>query len=153
MQNRDLRRMSRKDLLEILVEQQKIIEKLKQKIDEYEEKKERNRIVTENAGSIAEAVVSLNDIFGTAQKAADQYLCEIKDLKARSILQAQEEHDRLIEDAQNKAAEIINGAETIRTKKLQELKEYVEEINKKVNDYLNSHPKIKEYVEDSNSAK
>ena len=153
MQNKDLRRMSRKDLLEILVEQQKIIEKLELKISEYEEKEERERIVVDNAGSIAEAVVSLSDIFDHAQSVADQYLCEIENLKKRSVQQAQEEYDRMIEGAQEKATAIIQNAEDVRTKKLQKLNEYVKGINKQVNDYLNSHPQIKKYIENNSSAK
>lgn len=153
MQNKDLRRMSRKDLLEILVEQQKIIEKLELKISEYEEKEESERIVIDNAGSIAEAVVSLSDIFDRAQSVADQYLCEIENLKKRSVQQAQEECDRMIEDAQEKASMIIRDAEATRIKKLQELNAYVKEINQKVDLYFKSHPEVKGYVENNSSSK
>lgn len=153
MQNKELRRMSRKDLLEILVEQQKIIEKLELRISEYEEDEKRNRIAIDNAGSIAEAVVSLSDIFDHAQSVADRYLCEIENLKVRSAQQAQEEYDRLIEGAQERASAIIQNAEEVRTTKLQKLNEYVKGINKQVNDYLNSHPQVSEYIENNNSAK
>ena len=153
MQNKDLRRMSRKDLLEILVEQQKIIEELKSKISKYEENAESERIAIDNAGSIAEAVVSLSDIFNHAQSVADQYLHEIENLKKRSAQQAQEECDRMIEGAQEKASMIIQNAEAVRTKKLQELNAYVKEINQKVDRYFKSHPEVKGYIENNNSAK
>lgn len=153
MQSKDLRRMSRKDLLEILVEQQKIIEEFKSKISEYEENEKSERIVIDNAGSIAEAVVSLSGIFDRAQSVADQYLREIENLKKRSVQQAQEECDRMIEGAQEKASTIIQNAEAVRTKKLQELNEYVKEINQKVNGYFKSHPEVKRYIENNSSAK
>lgn len=80
----------------------------------------RNRLdsrlkVQENAGSLAEAVVGLNDIFTNAQQAADQYLAE---LTARSestddiLLQAKTKPDALVRDAEETARARMEAAET-----------------------------------------
>jgi uncharacterized protein with PIN domain len=53
---------------------------LRQELEETKQKLEDRVILTENAGSIAEAALQLNLVFETAQKAADQYLMNVKRL-------------------------------------------------------------------------
>lgn len=149
MANKELRKMTRKDLLEILVEQQRIIEQLESKVDEYESDKQRNQVLIDRAGSIADAVITINDVFGKAQTVADQYLCEIEKLKERTVQQTQAECEQIIAAANKKAESIIGDAETMRREKLKEL--YV--IYQKINNYLNTHPNIKEHIENTGSLK
>lgn len=74
MTDRELRKMKRAELLEVMVNQSKEIEILKEKLKQAEEKLNEREIQIEKAGSIAEAALQLNHIFEDAQKAADQYL-------------------------------------------------------------------------------
>lgn len=80
MTNRDLKRLSREVLLEMLLEQSREVERLKQRNLELEKELESRRIMIRNAGSIAEAALQLNRIFETAQRAADQYLENVQSL-------------------------------------------------------------------------
>jgi len=74
MTDKQLKKLSRSQLLEILVEQGKKIEELEQQL-EITQKQLADRIIRiENAGSIAQAALVLNDIFEKAQQAADLYL-------------------------------------------------------------------------------
>lgn len=83
MTNRELRRLSRRELLELLIEQGKKVNDLQARLDEATEQLASRQIQLEQAGSIAEAALRLNHIFEDAQAAADQYLENIR-AQARS---------------------------------------------------------------------
>lgn len=72
------KRMTRKDLLELLVIQSKKIDDLEEKLKKTNELLEDKRIIIKESGSIAEAALKLNKIFEIAQTTADQYLDSIK---------------------------------------------------------------------------
>ena len=80
MTDKDLRKLSRRELLELLIEQGKKVNRLQSELDEANSKLESRQIQLASAGSIAEAALRLNHIFEDAQAAADQYLENIKAL-------------------------------------------------------------------------
>lgn len=76
-------------LKEKLNEKDELIEKLKERLDEKDERINKmreavrvwradRRIELEEAGNIAEAALKLNKVFEAAQKAADQYLYNLR---------------------------------------------------------------------------
>lgn len=77
MTDKELKKLKRVELLEIMLEQSKRIEQLEAQLAEATSQLESRRIVAEQAGSIAEAAMRLNGVFEAAQKAADQYLANI----------------------------------------------------------------------------
>ncbi len=78
LNNPDLRRLSRAELLELLVEMSREKDELQKKLDEAEARLADRSIQMENAGSIAKAALDLNEIFSRAQQAADEYVESIK---------------------------------------------------------------------------
>ena len=78
MTDKELRRLSRKELLEMLIEQMNENEELKQKLDRAESELKDRNIMIENAGSLAEAALKLNDVFEAADRAAQQYLENVR---------------------------------------------------------------------------
>lgn len=79
-------------LKEKLDEKDAQIEKLKDRLNQKDEKihelrmemevwRSNRRIEVKKAGSIAEASLKLNDVFETAQRAADQYLYNIRQMQ------------------------------------------------------------------------
>ena len=84
MTDKELRKLSRSELLEMLLIQSKEVERLKEELKEANRKLEDRKILLEESGSIAEAALKLNDIFEVAQRAADQYLESIKDFREYS---------------------------------------------------------------------
>ena len=82
IKQKDLKKMSRKDLLQVLLLQSKKIDKLETKLKIANELLESKKIAIENVGSIAEASLKLNKVFEAAQLAADQYLENIKMLQS-----------------------------------------------------------------------
>ncbi len=80
MTDKELKKLRRGELLEILVAQQRENESLKKHIKKLEAEVQDRRIVLEQAGSIAEAALQLNGVFEAAQAAAQQYLDNIQRL-------------------------------------------------------------------------
>ena len=76
--SKDLRRLTRRELLELLVEQGQELERIRDERDRLKTELENREIKIANAGSIAEAALSLSGIFEAAQKAADEYLSSVK---------------------------------------------------------------------------
>lgn len=81
MTDNRLKKMSRIELLELLVEQMEENERLKKEIEELKGELEDKRLIIENSGSIAEAALKLNKVFEAADEAARQYLESVKAIK------------------------------------------------------------------------
>lgn len=74
----ELRRLSRKDLIDIIYELRKQEEVLRHELELARQELENRDILLEETGSIAEAALKLNGVFEAAQAAADQYLRSVK---------------------------------------------------------------------------
>ena len=78
MTDKKLKKLSRRELLEMLVVQTRKVESLEKQLEEANQKLRDKMIRIENAGSLAEAVLSLNGVFEAAESAAQQYLENIR---------------------------------------------------------------------------
>lgn len=78
MTSKELRKLSRRELIEVLLAQTREMEQLKAELNSKNELLEKREINIRESGSIAEAALRLSGIFEDAQKAADTYLAEIK---------------------------------------------------------------------------
>lgn len=76
--DRELRRLSRADLLELLLAESRENEQLRARLEEAEKKLNSREIELQSAGSIAEAALRLNGVFEAAEQAAQQYLENIR---------------------------------------------------------------------------
>ena len=81
MTDKQLKKLSRRELLEMLILQTRKVENLEKQLEEANRKLADKRLLVENAGSLAEAVMKLNGVFEAAEKAAQQYVDNIR-LKA-----------------------------------------------------------------------
>lgn len=86
MDEKQLRRLRRMDLMELLLSQAQEIESLQERVVELEDKLKRREIIVAEAGSIAEAALKLNKVFESAQAAADQYLENVGHLADKADL-------------------------------------------------------------------
>ena len=114
MKEKDLSKLSRLELLEILIEQSKEIDKLKIELDKVKQELDKKELVLKEAGSIAQASLQLNEVFSAAQKAADQYLESIYQLNKPQEINI-ETHDyskQLLEKTQRECQQLEN--ETIK---------------------------------------
>ena len=85
MIEKDLKKLRRAELLEIMLDQSYEIDQLRKRVKELEAQLEDRRIKIENAGSIAEASLQLTKVFEEAQKAADLYLENIRNLNKSGV--------------------------------------------------------------------
>lgn len=83
MTNKELKKLSRRQLLELMVAQSQRIDALEAELAEARRQLEDRRIAAQEAGSIAEAALRVNRVFEAAQAAADQYLASIRGMERR----------------------------------------------------------------------
>ena len=76
--DKDLTKLKKKEILEIMVRQSEEIDRLNARIAELEKELEENRIEIDKAGSIAEASLAVTKVFQEADKAAKIYLENIR---------------------------------------------------------------------------
>ena len=91
MTDKELRRLSRRELLEMLITQTRKVEQLEKQLAEANERLRDKLIQIEESGSLAEAVMRLNGVFEAAQNAAQQYLDNIKDRTTKAETAEQED--------------------------------------------------------------
>ena len=90
MTDRELKRIGRAELLELLLAQSEENEALQIRIEELERELRNREIIIANAGTIADAAFQLNGVFDAAGAAAVQYLENINRLNRQLELKAQE---------------------------------------------------------------
>ena len=78
MTEKELLKLKRSEMLEIMLAQSREIDKLRQELAEAKAQVEDREIRIRESGSIAEASLRLTDIFKEAQKAADLYVENMK---------------------------------------------------------------------------
>lgn len=78
MTEKELRRLKRAELLEMLIELKKENDSLNMQLEKTQEELKERKIKLANAGSIAEAALQLSGIFEAADKAAEQYLESVR---------------------------------------------------------------------------
>lgn len=74
MTDKELRRLSRQELVELLYATEKENQALRRQIADLQTALENRELHLRKAGSIAEAALALNEVFERAQAAADDYL-------------------------------------------------------------------------------
>lgn len=84
MQEKQLHKLGKTDLLTLIYKQEKQIQRLTKEVEELKQQLEDRTIQIKEAGSIAEASLKINKIFEVAQQAADEYLRSIKEVNKPS---------------------------------------------------------------------
>lgn len=85
MTKKELRKMSRRDLITLLLEVSRENDLLRQQLTEANRRIASREIRLSHSGSIAEAAMRLNGVFEAAQRAADQYLENVRNHTEGSI--------------------------------------------------------------------
>lgn len=90
MTNQDLKKLNRRQLLELLILQTERGDKLEARVEELERELQEKKLQMTEAGSIAEASLRLSGTFEAAQAAADQYLESVQQLKEETAKRCKE---------------------------------------------------------------
>lgn len=93
MQQNELHKLGKTDLLTLIYKQEKQIKSLTKEVNDLKKQLNDRTIQMKEAGSIAEASLKINKIFETAQQAADEYLESIKKINSPSQGYMQTDND------------------------------------------------------------
>lgn len=158
MTDKEMRKLSRAELLEMMIEQSTQIHTLQEQLEIAEEKLHKKEIAIDQAGSIAEAALQLNHIFEAAQDACQQYTDNIRLLSERqeSICQKIENESR--EKAEAYEAEVTKRCEQMETdtkvrcaemtaKAKAESQEYWSALSQKLEDFYQAHASLQEFLD------
>ena len=104
MTEKELKKLNRYQLLELLILQTERADRLQKELEAVKQELDAQQMRISNLGSIAEASMQLSGVFEAAQKAADLYLEEAK-------AHAREEASRILQEAQEKAGTAEPGLE------------------------------------------
>lgn len=117
MTEKELKRLSRADLLEMLIAQSEELREVKERLAAAETALASRVIEINTAGSIAEASLRLNGVFEAAQAACEQYTENIRLLSERSQLicrqmekESRERAERLLEETRRRCAQLETEA-------------------------------------------
>ena len=102
MINKELRKLNRRELIEIIYQMKKNEQKMQEEINALQAELQDKRLRLSDAGSIAEAAVSVTNIFSAAQAAADLYLQEIACMKEDT----KKECAKILEQTRNASSNI-----------------------------------------------
>ena len=133
MTEKELKKLSRSELLEMLIAQGRKTDRLEKELKEAKDRLESRKIAVSSSGTLAEAAMKLNGVFEAADKAAQQYL---ESLQAQSA-----EAEKIIAEAQERAEQITKQAECEKAKLLadseQEVRKRVESFNAQFKEFIN----------------
>ena len=137
MTEKELKKLNRKQLLELLLKQTERADQLSEKLEEALERLSDKTIAEAEAGTLAEAALKLNGIFEAADAAAAQYLKNIKMIsKNENILiermeaKSRKKMNDMLRETERKCAE--------REKQAQEKVDTLEKRYKELQEQINS---------------
>ena len=122
MTEKELQKLTRQDLLELLLEAERENDSLRAEVESLRAEAEDKQLIMSKVGSIAEASLLLNGVFSAAQAAADQYVMNVKRVceeREERIRQSQD----IVQKAELEAKQLREAAESISRRLIRQAKE------------------------------
>lgn len=145
MISKELKKLSRRELVDIIYQLKKNEQEKQDQITSLEEALREKRIRVSVAGSIAEAAVDITNVFSIAQTTADLYLHEISCMKEET----EQECAKMLEDARKKVEQILTEGKTQCDElearyqrdyeKWQQLQAEIQKLEEKANERVDQH--------------
>ena len=157
MTDKELKRLSRGELLEMLIQQSKELERLRKQLDAAQTALQNREIAITNAGSIAEAALQLNGVFTAAQDACQQYMeniCHLSQNQERICAQrdaeSQAEAKRIVEEARKESEALEHEtrmmcAEMV-SKAKAESQAYWDEVSRRLVAFSTEHAELQQLL-------
>ena len=142
MTDKELRKLSRGDLMQIMLDQSREIERLQKRLSEAERALQDRTIKINQAGSIAEASLQLNGVFEAAQAACkrQEQVCAKRDRESR------EAAARLIAEAEQQKAEMERTTKLQCDQMLEKAKtdsqKYWDDVSAKLQSFVENHAEL-----------
>lgn len=105
MTEKELKKLNRAELLELLLAQTRETERLQRKLEKAESMLSDRYLQVQKAGDLAHAVLQINKVMDTAQAAAQQYLDNI----ARMEEETKQRCEKMLADAKKEAEQLRRG--------------------------------------------
>ena len=142
MNEKDFKRLGKNELINMIYQLKKTEEELRQQLDEKDSLLKKRDLKIEKSGSIAEAALAVNEIFESAQQAADDYLRQIRANHA----EIESRCAAMLEETEAKCKAREEETETKCRKKEQETETLIAEkwdsFRKMAEDYINTHAEL-----------
>lgn len=103
MTAKELKKLRRSDLLEMLLALRKENDQLRKQLEQAQKQLEDRKIEIENSGSLAEAVLRLNGIFEAAQAACEHYEENVRQRMEQQEQETKEKCEQMIAEAKKQA--------------------------------------------------
>lgn len=146
MTDKELKKLSRAELLEMLIAQSKRADELQEKLEKAEAELNSRQLKVDEAGSIAEASLRLNGVFEAAQAASEQYLDNIRLLQerqeeicAKRDAESKEEAERLLADTKESCDKMLTEAK-------QASESYWAEVSERLENFYAEHAGLRELL-------
>ncbi len=159
MTDKELKRLSRVELIDIIYEMQKQSEEKDAQMQKMQTALDDRTLRIANAGSIAEAAFSINGIFEAAQAAADQYLASIKAATAdmeQTLAEAEKKRQKILSDAEEQAADLVRKAEeqaaSMNTEAEKQCAEKWTEFERRANNLIAAHRELQNLMAEGSGA-
>lgn len=157
MTSKELRKLSKNELVDRIIELDSVIEKLQVRVEEMQVVLDNRAVNIEESGSLAEAALRVNGVIEAAQKAADQYLENIKEMNEKTTAHCQLQEEESNAKCRKQEAETQKRCEDLEksTKwKCESMEKETEdkinarwaEFTQKVDRYLAAHGDLKEML-------
>lgn len=148
MTDKELRRLSRANLLEMLSAQMEENERLKAELEQTKEALADRNLEMEQSGSLAEAALRLNGVFRAADEAAQQYLSSIQRMNSQ-----QESRLQQIEaEAQQRATAVKQEADAYSRDVHAKADAYWEQVQQKVRELLWAQNNLQSFLQNGMGA-
>lgn len=142
MTDRELRKLPRRDLLELLVQQTEDNEELQSHLDVLNVQLQSRNLNISKAGSLAEAVVQINDMYRIADAVAKQFLDNV-----RNLVDRQEEVCAAMEqECQEKCEAKISETEQRCEEKRREGDAAWQAVNERLDRFYDEHQGLRELL-------
>lgn len=142
MTERDLKKLDRRELLELLIAAERENASLKALLDDTEALLRSQEIQIQRSGTLAEASLALTSIFEEADKAVALYTENIR----RCSADQEAVYNRIVGEAEQKAQEILAEAEAEKQRKLREADEYWNSLSSKLEAFYQNHAGLREIL-------
>ncbi|MGM9538909.1 MAG: hypothetical protein ACI3VN_11330 [Candidatus Onthomonas sp.] len=142
MTDQELRRMSRAELLQMLITQMEENKVLQDRLELAETQLRDRQIAVKKAGTLAEAALSLNGVFQAADAAAKEYLENIQQLNSQQETLCRE----LQANAEKEAAAIVQEAQAYSQKVHSDADDYWQQLTDKARTLLEDYDTLREFA-------
>ena len=111
MTDKELKKLNRRELLELLLAQSRNVERLQAEVEDLKAQLASRKLALEDAGSIAEAALKLNHVFESAEAAAAQYLENIQEMtekQAQIVAETETKCAAMVAETQAKCEQMLS---------------------------------------------